>query len=231
MITDKEINKEIFTQIFDVNKKLTIFDVGTYDGSDSLEFSKLFPNANIYSFDADPRSIQLFKKIIGRNEKITLSTAALTNIDGYVDWYSSDSKTRRHHKFQDFWSASSSIKKPSNHLNIFKDITFKKDKKVKSCRLDTWLLDKEEIELIDIMWVDVNGGENEFLEGALNTIKNKVKYLYIEFNAVGDKELYEGCPNRHKIINKLDNFQLKGVYNYMGNFGNIFLKNKILEDK
>ena len=60
---DKEIDKNIFKNLFLDKKNLTIFDVGTYDGKDSLEFSKIFPNSKIYSFEADKRSIKVFNKI------------------------------------------------------------------------------------------------------------------------------------------------------------------------
>ena len=81
------------------------------------------------------------------------------------------------------------------------------------------------IDLIDIMWVDVNGGEEEFLSGGLETISNSVHYLYIEFNGVGDKKLYENCYTTEDIKDILPNFKELGVYNFMGNFGNILLRN------
>ena len=78
------------------------------------------------------------------------------------------------------------------------------------------------------MWVDVNGGEEGFLEGGINTINNKVKYLYIEFNGVGDKKLYDGCFTKDDILSELPNFKELGVFNFMGNFGNVLLENKTL---
>ena len=181
MSSKVEIDKKIFKDIFNNSEKLTIFDVGTYDGSDSLEFNQIFPLAEIFSFDADSRSVELFKKEVGNNPRIKLFETALSDVDGYVDWYSSNSETRRHYEYQDSWSASSSIKKPDNHLNIFKDISF-----------------------------------------------SKVKYLYIEFNGVGDKKLYKDCFTSDDILKHLDFFELKGTYNFMGNFGNVLLKNKRL---
>ena len=86
--------------------------------------------------------------------------------------------------------------------------------------------ENKDIDNIDIMWVDVNGGENEFINGALKTLRNKVRYLYIEFNGVEDKTLYEGCPTADDIKEKLGCFEQLGTYNFLGNFGNILLKNK-----
>ena len=222
---DKEIDKKIFLEKFENKSKLTIFDIGTYDGKDSLEFSKLFPEAKIYSFEADKRSIKVFNRVTRNTQNINLIETALSNVDGEIDWYASDSQTRRHYEFEDSWSASSSIKKPDNHLNIFTDVSFKNKSKVKSTRLDSWMQNSN-INEIDIMWVDVNGGEREFIEGALNTLQNKVKYLYIEFNGVEDRTLYEDCLTAEGIKNKLHSFEELGIYNFMGNFGNILLKNK-----
>ena len=224
-MTNTEIDKNIFIDLFDKDAKLTILDVGTYDGKDSLEFSKLFTNSTIYSFEGDKRSVKVFNRIAGNIENINLIETALSDIDGEVDWYASNSDTRRHYDFEDSWSASSSIKKPDNHLNIFDDVSFNKPTQVKSTRLDTWMSQNNQVQDIDIMWVDVNGGEREFIDGGLDTLQNRVKYLYIEFNGVEDKTLYEDCLTADGIKDKLECFEELGTYNFMGNFGNIFLKN------
>ena len=146
-------------------------------------------------------------------------------MDGEIEFYQSESETRRHtrYDYEKTWSASGSVKKPGSHLEIFPDIQFELNK-VKSTKLDTWISDKD-IDSIDIMWVDVNGGEEEFLDGGINTITNMVDYLYIEFNGVGDKKLYENCFTVEDIKDKLTGFDVLGVYNFMGNFGNVLLRN------
>ena len=202
----------------------TIFDVGTFDGNDCLDFLNIFENPNIYAFEADKRSVEIFKKYVG-DRPINLVETALSNVDGKIEFYQSESETRRHtrYDYEKTWSASGSVKKPGNHLDIFPDIQFELNF-VKSTRLDTWISDKN-IDLIDIMWVDVNGGEEEFLTGGLDTITNYVHYLYIEFNGVGDKKLYTDCYTKDDIKNTLPNFEELGVYNFMGNFGNVLLRN------
>tara|TARA_R100001015_G_C4555157_1_gene116140 strand:- start:16 stop:705 length:690 start_codon:yes stop_codon:yes gene_type:complete len=228
-MTDKEINKELFLKFFTNKKNLTIMDIGTYDGKDSIEFSKLFPKSKIYSFEADKRSVEIFKEIAGKTKNIKLIQTALSNIDGEIEWYASKSDTRRHYDFQKDWSASSSLKKPAEHLTLFKDVAFTKLPKIKSTKLDTWMQNKH-INHIDIMWVDVNGGEFEFLEGAMDTINNKVDYLYIEFTKVDGRALYDGAPTKDDIKTKLKGFEELGVYNFKGNFGNLLLKNKIFKN-
>ena len=225
----QDIDKNIFKKLIKKDNPI-IFDVGAFDGNDSIEFLNIFNNANVYAFEIDDRSLELFKQYVN-NSSVQLFETALSNIDGEISFYKSDSDTRKHkrHDNEKTWSASSSIKKPDNHLNIFQDISFDQVVKVKSTKLDTWISDKD-IKLIDIMWVDVNGGEEEFLNGAINTINNKVNYLYIEFNAVdnekGQTSLYENCITKNDICKKLNQFEEIGVYNFMGNFGNVLLKNK-----
>ena len=225
MQSSKEINKKTFLNYFSKDDEMTIFDVGTYDGKDSLEFLDVFPNSNIFSFEADDRSIKTFKNVV-KDERINLIETALSDVDGTIEFYKSDSETRRHYDFEDSWSASSSIKKPLRHLDVFPDVTFYKPIKVKSKRLDTWIKTEKNINNIDIMWVDVNGGENEFLNGAYDTIVKRVKFLYMEFCGVDDKKLYENSFTHTDIKDKLGNFKELGVYNFMGNFGNVLLKNK-----
>ena len=228
-IVDVEIDKKVFADLLGNHPELMIMDIGTYDGKDSLEFRQLFPQSKIYAFEADPRSAKLFKKIVSDDQNITLVQTALSNIDGKIDWYASDSDTRRHYDFQNDWSASNSIKKPDNHISVFDDVSFTKTDQISSMRLDTWMTQNEINNYIDVMWVDVNGGELEFIEGAIQTLVNRVKYLYIEFNGVGDKTLYKDCPTVENIKGHLKGFRELGIYNFKGNFGNVLLKNEKLK--
>jgi len=220
-----DINKVIFKEKLNIENPV-IFDIGTFDGNDSLEFLNLFDDPVIYAFEADDRSINLFNSHVGESP-IQLIKTALADVDGHITFYKSDSDTRKHkrHNHEKTWSASSSIKKPNDHINIFPDIQFGNSVKVKSTKLDTWMIGKD-ISKIDIMWVDVNGGEEEFLSGGIDTITNKVKYLYIEFNAVDGRQLYNECLTKEDIKNKLPNFKELGTFNFMGNFGNVLLENK-----
>ncbi len=212
----KEIHKYI------KKENIIIFDIGCYDGKDSLEFAYIFPQSLIYSFEIDSRSIKLFNKNI-KHSRINLVEIAISNVDGYVSWNPSNSKTRRHSD-EDYWSASSSIKSPKEHLNIFQDVYFENKTVVKSTRLDTWT--KQNNIYPDIMWVDLNGAEKEFILGAKNTLKT-TSVIIIEFD---EKKLYDGSLTKQETLQMLPNFELKGIYNFEGNFGNLFLINGNLKN-
>ena len=49
-----------------------ILDIGTYDGTDSIEFLDLYNNARIFAFEADLRSIDLFKHSISSKESLQI---------------------------------------------------------------------------------------------------------------------------------------------------------------
>jgi len=49
--------------------------------------------------------------------------------------------------------------------------------------------------------------------------------LYVEFNGVDEKRLYDNCFTKDDIKQQLPIFEELGVFNFMGNFGNVLLKN------
>ena len=226
-VPSDDVDKHLFKE-FIKKEDPVIFDIGCYDGEDTREFAHLFENPTIYAFEGDERSVELFKRLSRGYENIKLVETVLSNTDGEVDWFASGSDTKRHYDFQNSWSASSSLKRPDNHLNAFKDVFFSEAHKVKSMTLDTWMKGNPHIGSIDLIWADVNGAEEELLKGAQETLQ-KTKFLYTEFNAVADKKLYSPCLTKSEIKNLLPDFDELGVYNFMGNFGNILFKNNTLE--
>lgn len=223
----KEITKKEIADLIGKSSPI-LLDVGSYDGKDSRQLNELLSgDPVIFCFEPDPRSIALFKKLNSHNCNLYLCELALTNINGTIDFYLSDSETRRHYSDQKSWSASSSIKKPKYHLELFPDVIFKEKVKVDSMKLDDWYNLTLSItnSIVDFVWADVNGGEEDFVLGGKNVLNDKVRFLYIE---VSDKELYEGEATRQRILDLLPNFELVDTFNDLGNFCNILLKNKTL---
>lgn len=207
-----------------------VLDVGCYDGEDSRELAKaLCRNAAFYCFEADKRVYDVLIKL-NKLDNITLNfyPLALGNYNGEVDFYLSDSDTRQHYP-NTVWSASSSLKEPNYHLELFKDVKFENKISVDCLKLDT--LKKfvfKPPQVIDFIWCDINGAEEDFILGGMDTLQNHTRYLYIEFS---DKELYKGQITKDCILELLPNFELIGIYNFpkdLENFGNLLLKNKTL---
>jgi len=238
-----------------LNSNPVILDIGTYDGADSVEFINKYNNAKVFAFEADLRSIDLFKHSIKSEEsllqimnyyniecntniknlhqkinssQLTLVEKAISNTDGITTWYNSQqipplSKSEKERGLK-AWSASSSIKKPLNHLTTFKVVEFEDPIEVPSIKLDTWFESQHDIDLIDFVWADVNGGERELVLGGLNTLKNHVSYFYTEFS---DNQMMEGQPTLNEILDMLGGTFtcLEKRINGTGMYGNALLKN------
>lgn len=196
-----------------------IFDIGCNNFEDALEFDELFDDPKIYCFDPDPRINNAYNSRLGR--PFSFYPIALSNINSKCDFYLSDKRSDKE------WTASSSMRQPKEHLNIFPDVSFKKKTiTVNTMRLDTWLgINLPNIEVIDLIWADVNGGEGELLQGAGNKTLQKTRFLYIEFCK---KELYEGQILRDELMTMLYDFDVIGTYNEGENFGNMLFMNKFL---
>lgn len=206
------------------NDRPIILEIGMYDGEDAREMAQLMPESTIYGFECDPRSIALYKSF-DNPKNIILNEVAIGAKTGLVDLFMSDSETRRHYTDQDSWSASSSLRQPKTHLDLFPEVDFKKSIKVECTTLDKWYEKTIPNTIIDFVWADINGAEYDMILGGQNTLNRMTKYLYVEFS---DKELYAGQPKKDEMLKLLPNFEVVGIYNFRGNFGNILLKNKTL---
>jgi len=208
-----ELTKNKITNLLGKNNPL-ILEVGSYDGQDSLGMLQCMTESEIYAFEADPKSIEHFKRL-NHPDQITLVERAVGNKDGYIDWYPSLNNAGRE------WSLSSSLKKPLNHLKNYPTVSFKNDPdQVKCVKLDTWAQENINDKIIDFIWCDVNGAEEEMILGAINTLKSQTRFFYTE---CFDTELWEGQVNERWILETLDNFEFVSRHGH-----NILLKNKSL---
>src|SRR5215831_6774458 len=66
----------------------TILEIGCNDGSDTLAFLRVMPQAKICCFEPDPRAIARFKNNLGSDlDKVRLVEVALSNRTGKVDFH------------------------------------------------------------------------------------------------------------------------------------------------
>jgi hypothetical protein len=65
-------------------------------------------------------------------------------------------------------------------------------------------LKKNNIQVIDFVWCDVQGAEEKVIRGGQETFKNKVKYFYTEYS---NDEQYEGQPKLKQILKLLARFR------------------------
>jgi FkbM family methyltransferase len=169
----------------DINQPFIIFDIGSRDCVQSIEFYQSFPNAQIYAFECNPNTINMCKENIKNyTDRITLIDGAVTDYDGEITFYPIDQ-----YKTQTSWNdgnpGASSIFKSNGNYDIEKYVQY--EIKTKCHRLDT-IMKLNNIHKVDIIWMDLQGAELLALKG-LGKYLQYVKYIHTE---VSHKEIYEG---------------------------------------
>ena len=78
--------EKFINYINDKNKSYVIFDIGSRDCQQSIEFYKTFPNAKIYAFECNPNTLDLCEQnIIPYQDRITLIKGAVCDYDGNIE--------------------------------------------------------------------------------------------------------------------------------------------------
>ena len=169
----------------DKTKPYVIFDIGSRDCQQSIEFYNNFPNAKIYAFECNPNTLDICKKNIENyKDRITLVEGAVCDYDGEITFYPiNQEKTIT--TWKDGNPGASSIFLSNG---TYKAEHYIQDEIKTNChRLDS-VIQKYNIKNVDIIWMDLQGAELLALKGLGNFLK-QVKYMHIE---VSHGEMYSG---------------------------------------
>jgi FkbM family methyltransferase len=203
------------------NKDLVIFDIGSRDCIQSIEFSKYFPKASIYAFECNPNTIDICRNNIIGYDNIKLIEGAVTDYDGTIKFYPIDQE-KTVTSWKDGNPGASSLFKSNGSYPYEKYV---QDEITTNChRLDT-VMKKENINKVDIIWMDLQGAELLALKSLDDNLKN-VDYIYTE---VSFKEIYHGQVMFTELNNYLsDNFIKFKSLNINEWQGDILYKNKFI---
>lgn len=195
----------------------TILDIGCNDGHNSIEFSRLFPDSMIFSFDPEQRALDVFKSR-GIPSNVKLFEYALSNKNGLdIFWQCSGFEPNRPGQREADWSGS--LLKPKVHLDAVPWMKFDKTSEVYTQTLDSWIL-ANNVNFIDFIWMDVQGAEHLVFEGAQNSL-HKINYIHTEFD---DRELYSGQKTLNELMKYLPDFEIIKKFDF-----DVLLKNKTIK--
>jgi FkbM family methyltransferase len=195
----------------------TILEIGCNDGTDTLKFLRVLPQASIYCFEPDPRAIEKFKNKLGPEiERVKLFECAISSQNGQIQFHQSTGGDL--HKHPHGWDLSGSIRQPKHHLKIHPSISFEDSISVNTCTLDDWSAENG-IDQIDFIWMDVQGAEGDVIAGA-QSILEKTRFLYTEYS---NDELYEGQLSLKDLLSRLPSFDVVTRYP-----GDVLLRNRKL---
>jgi len=203
-VSHSKITKELIRECV-VKPDPTILEIGCNDGSHTFWFLEIFENPKVYCFEPDPRAIARFKEKVGQRPHVMLFEIAISDDNGETTFYQSDGQ-RDEKQFKtrpQGWDLSGSIRQPMDHLKVHSWVTFDNTITVKTAALDTWCKEHG-IEVIDFIWMDVQGAEIDVFKGAMNAL-TRTRFIYTEYS---NREMYKGQHTLKQLLNHLKNFKV-----------------------
>jgi FkbM family methyltransferase len=193
--------------ISDKSQEYVIFDLGSRDCVQSIEFYHKFPNSKIYAFECNPNTLKICKENIQPySDRITLIEGAVCDYDGEITFYPiNQEKTRT--SWIDGNPGASSIFRSNGEYNIE---TYVQDEITTNCHRIDSIMQKYNIPKVDIVWMDLQGAELLAFKGMGQALDN-VKYIHTEVSHIA---MYTG----QVMFKELNDFILSKNFN---------IKNKI----
>lgn len=194
VITRKSIEErsddpiEIIKALFYDIEIHTIIDGGASVGDTSLRFANAFPKANVHSFEPYPKFFNFLKDKAKLNDRIIAYPNALSNECG-----------QKKLSINECEGTNSLLPSKTNRL-IYKDLLKNKGViLVNTTTIDHLFSDKS----IDVLKLDLQGGEYDALKGANKTIsKRKIEVILCE---IMFEKHYKGQKNWIDIIQFIEN--------------------------
>jgi FkbM family methyltransferase len=196
ILSETPLKKDLL-RLFKREDRLIIVDIGGCEGEESIRYSKLFPNAEIFIFEPLPSNQDLIKQNFTnyKIDNVKLLPVALSDNDGFADFHVSSGHPEDQQTELDwnFGNKSSSLLEPETST-IHKWLKFKDKIKVPTMTLSTFV-GQNKIDKIDFVHMDVQGAELKVLLGAKDNLK-KIKAIWLE---VSDITIYKNQVLRKEI--------------------------------
>lgn len=159
-----------------------VVEAGAHDGEDTYQMSMIWPRGQIHAFEPDPRTyIELVQNLL-KCKNVHTYSIALGSYDGVADFYLSKPTS-------EFGVAGQSSLFPDNPDTWpWPWVEMEKEPiSVPIAKLDSWA-EKQGIEKIDFLWIDMQGSEYQMLKASPNILKT-IKVIKTEYST---KEYYTG---------------------------------------
>jgi FkbM family methyltransferase len=136
-----------------------IFDVGAQNGDTTVKYAELFPTAKIYAFEPSPSNFQdAALKLCDVSGRVHLSKCAISDRIGEIKFHlNSHSGTHSILPIGDvqYW------REPASNVDVISV----------PCRTVDSIVEEERLDQIDILKMDIQGGELAALKGARKSLE------------------------------------------------------------
>jgi FkbM family methyltransferase len=196
---------------FFVQKKLitisepVIFDVGAHFGESVQRYKARFPQATLYCFEPSPASYQTLLHATEADDRVFCYETAIAQRPGTVNFYENQNS------FTDSLLALEDESNKNWGQNLYHP---KSQVEVKMTSLDDFCT-KENITQIDILKIDVQGGEFDVLKGAETLLESQaISVIYAEIII---RPTYQGQHHLHDYFALLSSlgYEFIDFYNYV----------------
>ncbi len=201
--------------VIEKNAVRVALDVGSRDAHIAILLKEQFPAARVFAFECNPAAVALCRHNIGSQDGVHLVDKAVSDTDGTVDFYSiNPQQTVTPHADGNIGASSLFRANPNYpHERYVQDRI-----QVEAVTLKRWAKENG-IEEIDLMWMDLQGGELKALRGMEDLIhRTKIIFTEVEY-----KEMYVGQPLFPEVNDYLvaNNFVLYQKMNTSDWFGDV----------
>jgi FkbM family methyltransferase len=181
--------------LFDTNSPMTIFEIGSCDGTDAIRYGKAFPNAKVYAFEPVPANFQKILKNIDEQKSANVSgfALAMSNTTGESSMHISSTGTGGNGS-DEAGNKSSSLLAPDKHLEVYPWCKFENTITVKTDTIENFCRTRS-INSIEFIHLDVQGAELMVLKGAGNFI-HQIKSIWLEVEHIA---LYKDQPLHQEV--------------------------------
>jgi len=166
------------------NQRRTVLDIGANIGVSSVAFSTRFEN--VHSFEMRQDTYNCLKENVSHLENVSTYNVTLSN----------DEQELKYHKY-----LRSGMSKIIENKNEQVQDGFIEENICKTTRLDTF-----DFKNVDFIKIDVEGHENQVLQGSVETIKKYKPLLMIE---IFSNRTHENFLRRQKTFKILDDLGYK----------------------
>lgn len=189
----------------------TIVEFGSRDGLDAVYLAEHFRNAVVYTFECNPRQIEVCKN--------NIDNSAFKDRIVFVNACVSDKKEKRrfYHYPENVGASSLYVHQDKTNENDFSDIETVTAKEI---------LDEFGVTSIDMLCMDIQGHELQAMVG-LGDLLETVKYIQLETLTTDSKNSYLDSPSRSQTLEPLKNFTLAVEIPFGVETNIIFKKNEI----
>jgi FkbM family methyltransferase len=201
-------------KLFSADTPLTIFEIGSCDGTDAIRYGKAFPNAKVFAFEPVPSNVEKIQKNISEQKpgNVTAFGMAMSESVGEAAMHISSANVSSNSTSDDAGNKSSSLLAPDKHLEVYPWCKFDNTLVVKTDTIQNFC-NTHSLNSIDFIHLDVQGAELMVLKGAGDFIRN-INAIWLEVEHIAlykDQPLHqdiESFMQRHGFI--LTKFRVGG---------------------